>query len=114
MNWMDRLANRLDLPAREKDQVLEELADHFEQQRQRLLADGMAEAEAEAETERILGSPREVAATLQSVHSRASWRSALLSAAPFLLYALLPLRVPHGALVWSLGRPGPIRPRRSS
>lgn len=88
MSWLDKIADRLDLPAREKDHVLDELADHFEQQKKRLLADGMSAEEAEAETARILGDPREVAATLQSVHSRSSWRSALLCAAPFLLLVL--------------------------
>lgn len=91
MSWIERIAERLDLPGREKEHVLEELSDHFEQQRKLLLADGMNAEQAEVETARILGDPREVAATLQSVHSRAGWRSALLAAAPFLLFALLPL-----------------------
>lgn len=91
MSWIENVAERLDLPGREKEHVLEELADHYEQQRKRLLADGMNAEEAEAEAARILGDPREVAATLQSVHSRASWKSALLAAAPFLLFALLPV-----------------------
>ena len=91
MSWIERIAERLDLPGREKEHVLEELADHFGQQRELLLADGKNAEEAEAGAARILGDPREVAATLQSVHSRAGWRSVLLAASPFLLFVLLPI-----------------------
>ena len=94
MNWIDRTARHLDLPESTRNHVLEELADHFDQQRTQLLAQGMSEADAEAETERILGAPREVAARLQSVHCRSSWQTALVAAMPFLLFALLPLLNP--------------------
>lgn len=115
MSWMDRIADHLDLPSGERTRVLEELAGHFQQQQVQLMKEGKSALEAESETARMLGDPLQVASALQSVHTRCNWRSALQSAAPFLLLALLPLVRPAlvvrplwGAHLDTSGPDGPV------
>ena len=89
MSFFSEVERKLDLPSGKKAEVVRELASHYTDARDELLADGMDQQSAETEAELRLGSPLDVAARLSAVHNTASWKSALMTAAPFALSALL-------------------------
>lgn len=94
MSYIDDVAKYLDLPPSTKAQVLEELEDHYSQLHEQFIAAGQTPDQADKESSQVLGDPRKLALHLQSVHMKAGWKSAFLTAVPFLLLGLLPLMKP--------------------
>lgn len=82
MGYMDEVGKHLDMPPAERDQVLRELSIHHREVREELAARGMAPDAIEREAARRLGAPCDVASRLNAIHCTASWRTALLLAAP--------------------------------
>lgn len=82
MGYIDEVGKHLDMPPAERDQVLRELATHHREVEDELAARSMAPNEIEREAARRLGAPCDVASRLNAIHCTASWRTALLLAAP--------------------------------
>ena len=107
MDFLSEVEKKLDLPPGEKAQVIRELKSHYEELKGELVASGMDAALASQEASRKLGDPADVASGIQAVYYQATWRSAFLTAVPFLgmilsaaLYMLdkLPAYVPELAI----------------
>lgn len=89
MDYVESVERQLDLPSNDKKQVTRELRAHFDELREELIASGMGEAQTAQEAARRLGDPALVAAQITNVHSRMSWGSAFLAAAPLVIAALI-------------------------
>lgn len=107
MDFLSEVEKKLDLPPGEKAQVMRELRSHYEEIKAELIASGMDADSAEQEASRRLGDPADVASGIQAVYNQATWKSAFLTALPFLgmvlstaLYMLvkLPAYVPELAI----------------
>ncbi|HET6453141.1 MAG TPA: hypothetical protein VFI02_01940 [Armatimonadota bacterium] len=83
MDFLSEVEKKLDLPPGEKAQVIRELKSHYEELKGELVASGMDADLAARETSRRLGDPADVAFRLQAIHCRATWKTALLAAFPF-------------------------------
>lgn len=82
------LSRRLQsLPARQREEIMSELAGHLEDKAAALHDQGDAGAEAAAAS--AFGDPAEVAARLQDVHSRPTPRQMALALIPFIMNGLL-------------------------
>lgn len=84
MSYLREVEKHLDMPPAEKESVMRELASHFNELKDDLLASGMEPGQAEVEAASRLGDAKDVAARLNTTHNTASWRSAWLTAAPFI------------------------------
>lgn len=93
MDFLNEVEKKLDLPPAEKAQVMRELRSHYEELRDEFTGKGMDASQAEQEAARRLGEPDDLASRLQSVHCRATWKAALLTAMPFLGLILRPLAI---------------------
>lgn len=102
MDFLEKVERQLDLPPAEKSQVMRELKSHYEEMRDQLIASGTDPAVVEAETAQKMGEPGDIAARLSVVHNRASWKSALLAAAPFALPILALTLVPTASRSWNI------------
>lgn len=89
MSYLADIAKKLDLAPAEKAEVMRELASHYYDIRDELMAAGMSEAQAEEEADKRIGTPEEVSAQLSAVHSSSTLKSALLAAVPFVGAALI-------------------------
>ena len=99
MDFLKEVEKKLDLPQAEKSQVMRELRSHYEEVKSELMASGMDAESADQETALRLGDPGDVAQRMQAVHCRATWKTAVLTAFPFLLIALgLIIRIPETAV----------------
>ena len=100
MDTLKRIEQMLDLPDGDKAQVVRELAAHYEEIRQELVASGMEPIEAQEQAEKRLGDPQAIASSMNAVHCIAPWRSALIAAAPFVVSGLaVAYHLLHG--VWA-------------
>lgn len=88
MTFLDEVRKKLDLPSAEKAQVMRELESHYHEVEDEALNAGMNEYEASAEAAKRLGDPSDIAQRMQAVHTRATWKTAILTALPFLGYAI--------------------------
>ena len=84
MDFLAEVEKKLDLPPGEKAEVIRELKSHYDELRGELVASGMDAALAAQEASRKLGDPADVSSRLQAIHCRATWKTALLTACPFL------------------------------
>jgi len=84
MAFLDEVRKKLDLPPAEKEQVMRELESHYHEVEDEALSTGMNECEASAEAAKRLGDPSDIAQRMQTVHTRATWKTALLTSLPFL------------------------------
>ena len=84
MDFLTEVEKKLDLPPGEKAQVIRELKSHYEEVKSELAESGTDGLSADEEAARRLGNPQDIASRLQEVHSRATWKSAFLTALPFL------------------------------
>jgi hypothetical protein len=84
MDFIAEVDKKLDLPPAEKAHIMRELKAHYDDLRDEYIEKGMDASQAEKEAARKLGEPEVLASRLQSVHCTATWRTALLSAIPFL------------------------------
>jgi hypothetical protein len=91
MDFLSEVERKLDLPPAEKAQVMRELRSHFEELRDEFAAVGMDAGTAEQEAAGRLGDPDDIASRMRAVHCRATWRTALLTALPYL-----------NALLWAI------------
>ena len=82
--YLQKIEKLLDMPPAEKAEVLRELESHLMDRQEELINSGMEEAQAQSEAEQRIGPPEDVAYRLTAVHNTASWKSALLTALPFL------------------------------
>lgn len=89
MDFLNRIERRLDMPVGEKADVMRELTAHFDELYDEFVASGMGPARAEAAAAERMGSPLNIAARLNAAHNSASWKSALLAAAPFAASAVV-------------------------
>lgn len=90
MIFLAQVGKLLDLAPGEKAQVLRELESHCAELREELVALGLSPAAAEEEAEKRMGEPAEVAARIGPIHNSSTWKSAFLSAVPYLVLGLLP------------------------
>ena len=95
MDYLSEVERLLDMPSADKRQVMRELASHYQETRDKLVASGMDPAQAEQEAARQLGDPKETALRLNPVHCRSSWGSVILAVVPFLVV----LAIRRGGLV---------------
>ena len=95
MDFLNEVEKRLDLPRGEKTRVMAELETHWMEVRDELIASGTNPALAGQQAGRRLGAPEDVAARLSSVHNSATWKSALLAAAPVPALLVLVFSQPH-------------------
>jgi hypothetical protein len=89
MTFLDEVRKKLDLPPAEKEQVMRELESHYHEIEDEALNTGMNECEASAEAAKRLGDPSDIAQRMQAVNYRATWRTAILTAVPFLAFILV-------------------------
>ena len=85
MDFLNEVEKKLDLPSAEKVQVMRELRSHYCELRDEFVESGMDAVQAEQEAAKRLGEPGDIASRLQTVHCRATWKTALLTALPFLI-----------------------------
>ena len=95
MTFLDEVRKKLDLPPAEKEQVMRELESHYHEVEDEALNAGMNECEAAIEAAKRLGDPSDIAQRMQTDHTRATWKTALLTALPFLVYAFLEALLPY-------------------
>ena len=101
MEFLSEVEKRLDLPPAEKAQVMRELRSHYEELRSAMIASGVEAAQADQEAARKLGDPADVAFRLQSVHCRATWKTALLTALPLAAMLIVSLaKFPLMQIIW--------------
>ncbi len=104
-DFLRELEKQLDLPHGVKADVIRELQSHYDELQSELVSSGLEAATAATETEHRLGSPADIAARLTAVHNTASWRSALLTAAPFVVFSFAGLLAQNASrinLPWAL------------
>lgn len=82
MDFLSEIERRLDLPRREKEQVMRELSSHYEELKTGLVESGMDEAGARTKAAGKMGSPQEIASRLQTVHMQSSWKGVVLAVLP--------------------------------
>lgn len=70
-------------------EVLTELADHIQDEVQDLKERGLKEDEAENACLRLLGSAKTVAHMIYEAHSQGSWKQALMTSLPHLLFGII-------------------------
>ncbi|MHB0998707.1 MAG: HAAS signaling domain-containing protein [Armatimonadota bacterium] len=89
MTFLDEVRKKLDLPPAEKEQVMRELESHYHEIEDEAVDSGMNECEAATEAARRLGDPSDIAQRMQTVHCRATWKTAILTALPFLMFVFI-------------------------
>ena len=89
MDFLREVEMKLDLPQAEKSQVMRELKSHYEEVKSELMTSGMDSQAADQETSLRLGDPGDVAQRMQAVHCRATWKTAWLTALPFVFVMIL-------------------------
>ncbi len=87
MDFPERVGSLLDMPPGEKETVLRELRSHYDEIRLQLEDEGYPEQIASAKAEARLGTATEIAFTLNREHCVSSWKTAFLTALPFLAVA---------------------------
>lgn len=88
MNYLYNIYTQLDLPDDEKDRVMRELRAHYKELKRELIESGIKPKLAKVEAERRMGDAGDVAARLSAVHNSSTWKSAILSAVPFIISAI--------------------------
>jgi len=88
-HYLYNVASKLDLAASSKKEILHELQTHFEERIQELKEAGFSDEEAIKTTAEHFGSAKTVAREINQVHNSGNWSQAIVSALPYLLFALL-------------------------
>lgn len=88
MDFLAEIEKLLDMTAADKAEVMRELTAHFEELYDGFVGSGMCASKAQAEAEKHMGTPADIAARLNAAHNSASWRSALLCMVPFAASAI--------------------------
>ena len=87
--YLDSVRNHLRLDRTSESEVINELRSHLEDGYDEMRESGLTEYEAANACIRLLGSAKLVAQQLYEAHSQGSWKHALLSSIPHMLFALL-------------------------
>ena len=85
-HYLENIRNNLKLDLSEEREVLSELETHIEDRFQELREAGLSEDEATETCVGLLGSAKLVAHQLYEAHSQGTWKQALLTAMPHLLF----------------------------
>ncbi len=87
--YLERVRSNLRLGFIAENEILNELENHIEDEVEEMKETGLSEEEASSTCLKLLGSAKLVARKLYEAHSQGSWRQALMSSMPHLLFALV-------------------------
>jgi hypothetical protein len=87
--YLYSVKSNLRLEAPDEAEVIRELATHIEDEVRELKDDGLRDEEAISTCIRVLGSAKSVGRKIYEAHSQGTWRQALLTSLPHLLFASL-------------------------
>ena len=88
-HYLDSVKYNLRLDPSSEREITSELETHIEDRLQELRQSGLSEEEAANTCVKLLGSAKLVARQIYEVHSRGTWKQALLASMPHLLFGLL-------------------------
>jgi len=88
-HYLDSIKYNLRLDPSSEREITSELETHIEDRLQELRQSGLSEEEAANTCVKLLGSAKLVARQIYEVHSRGTWKQALLASMPHLLFGLL-------------------------
>jgi hypothetical protein len=87
--YLHSVKSNLRLEAKDEAEILDELATHIEDEVQELKKNGLRDEDAVKTCIRLLGSAKSVAHKIYESHSQGTWRQALMSSLPHVLFGLL-------------------------
>ncbi len=87
--YLHSIKDNLRLEAPDETEIINELATHIEDEIRELKNDGLRDEEAVSTCIRLLGSAKSVARQIYEAHSQGTWRQALMTSLPHLLFGLL-------------------------
>jgi hypothetical protein len=87
--YLHSVKDNLRLETPDETEIISELATHIEDEIRELKNDGLRDEEAVSTCIRLLGSAKSVAHQIYEAHSQGTWRQALMTSMPHLLFGLL-------------------------